>query len=60
MSKATNPAAELAAMRKIHEHKCTQCGEPFEGIRQAKYCSEACKQRAKYARKKEAAKAAEV
>lgn len=43
--------ARLAAMRRQVTHLCQQCQEPFTGIMQAKYCSNACRQRAKYARR---------
>ena len=46
-----NPGAELAAMRRRMWHRCPQCGRRFSGIAKAVYCSNACRQRAKYQRK---------
>ena len=43
-------ASELAGMRKTVTHECAICGDEFEGIKQAKYCSNACRQKAKYQR----------
>lgn len=34
------------------EHECVICGAKFTAYKQAKYCSNACQQRAKYARMK--------
>lgn len=34
------------------EHKCVICGANFTAYKQAKYCSNACQQKAKYARMK--------
>lgn len=44
----------LAAMRRVVDHVCPTCDKEFEGIVTAKYCSNACRQRAKYRRKVEA------
>jgi predicted nucleic acid-binding Zn ribbon protein len=38
---------ELAAARKVKEKHCLVCGKQFTTIGRGKYCSEACKQRAK-------------
>jgi hypothetical protein len=38
--------AAAAARRAIHPHHCAQCGEPFMGIAQARYCSRRCRVRA--------------
>jgi hypothetical protein len=50
--------AALNALRKTHWHYCANpaCGKRFSGISQAKFCSNACRQAAKYA-KARAAKA---
>lgn len=50
MDKSTIGAA-LGALRKTTWHLCAQCGKRFSGIKQAKFCSNACRQAAKYARK---------
>ncbi len=50
--KNINPGRELAAMRKKKKLVC-MCGKEFTGIGRAKYCSEACKQKAKRERKKD-------
>lgn len=47
-------AAALSAMRKTHWHYCAVCNKRFSGIAKAVYCSNACRQKAKYARKKAA------
>ncbi len=46
--------AALAAMRSTHWHFCLEpsCGKRFSGIKTAKFCSNACRQRAKYAKRK--------
>lgn len=49
MSKA---ASELAGLRKRVSHTCPICGVRFEAIKSAIYCSNACRQRAKYQRSK--------
>ena len=51
---AVKPGAALAAMRGKHWHYCAEpsCGKRFGGIKTAKFCSNACRQRAKYARAK--------
>ena len=45
-------ASELAGMRKQVKHECVVCHNEFEGIKQAKYCSNACRQKAKHGREK--------
>jgi hypothetical protein len=44
----------LSALRKTTWHYCAEpsCGKRFAGILKARYCSNACRQRAKYTRKK--------
>ena len=46
------PGAALAALRGRHWHRCATCGKRFSGIKTAKTCSNACRQKAKYARRK--------
>jgi ribosomal protein L34E len=48
------PGAALAAKRRRTWHQCAQCGKRFSGIAKAVYCSNACRQKAKYARGKPA------
>lgn len=38
--------------RKIVEGTCRQCGVPFTGLKTKKFCSNACRQKAKYQRSK--------
>ena len=52
MTDPNNPASVLAGMRKTYDHSCKICGDPFTGLERALYCSNSCKQRAKYARMK--------
>jgi ribosomal protein L34E len=47
------PGQQLAALRKKVRHVCAECGEPFEAIKTARFCSNACKQRDKYRRSKQ-------
>lgn len=49
MSKA---ARELADLRKKVGHTCPVCGKQFTAIKKAVYCSNACRQKAKYRRGK--------
>lgn len=54
----TSPAAALRAMRPIRAYTCAHCGRGFAASDQrAKFCSNRCRQAAKYQRSK-AAKAA--
>lgn len=47
-----NPAQQLAAMRKAREVTCSVCESKFQAVdSKARYCSNKCKQAAKYARK---------
>lgn len=41
----------LAAKRRVVGHTCLQCDDKFMGIAIAIYCSNRCRQRAKYQRK---------
>ena len=52
-------AAALSAMRKTSWHYCAVCQKRFSGISKAVYCSNACRQKAKYTRKKAAPPAQE-
>lgn len=47
-------AAALSALRKTSWHYCQVCNKRFSGISTAKFCSNACRQKNKYAKKKEA------
>jgi len=49
----TNPAAALNALRRRVDHICPVCEKGFKAIKKAVYCSEACKQKAKYKRSKQ-------
>lgn len=55
---AMKPGAALAAMRRTTWHYCAEpsCGKRFSGIAKALFCSNACRQRAKYRKGKEATK----
>ena len=46
-------ASELFRELNKLTHICQMCGKEFVAHKSAKYCSNACKQRAKYARKKQ-------
>ena len=51
----STPGAALAAMRPNRTYRCQVCGTTFTAKdRRAKYCSEKCKQAAKYRRAKAA------
>jgi predicted nucleic acid-binding Zn ribbon protein len=53
MSQPSTPGATLAAMRPTRAYRCQVCGTTFTAQdRRAKYCSERCKQAAKYRRTK--------
>jgi hypothetical protein len=43
---------DMLALRRIVTHSCTVCGKEFQGLVFAKYCGNACKQKAKRARAK--------
>jgi hypothetical protein len=51
--KRSEVGAALAALRRKVAHKCLQCGKAFRGLATARYCGNACRQRAKYARSKQ-------
>jgi hypothetical protein len=53
MDKAKIGAA-LSALRKTTWHRCAVCQKRFAGITKAVYCSNACRQKAKYAKIKAA------
>jgi hypothetical protein len=44
---AMPPGAQMAAQRRKVPHTCPVCGISFQALRTARYCSNACKQRAK-------------
>ncbi len=47
------PGQALRAMRPIKSYACQQCGKVFKASdARAKFCSNACRQRAKYERAK--------
>lgn len=46
-------AQEIIKSLDKSEHTCLECGKTFIAPKKAKYCSNACRQRAKYARKKQ-------
>lgn len=51
----STPGAALAALRPLRTYHCQVCGATFTAKdRRAKYCSERCKQAAKYRRAKAA------
>jgi len=49
----TAAASDLAAKRRIVAHTCAHCGAAFTAIKKARYCSERCRQAAKYQRGKQ-------
>lgn len=51
-AQSTNAGKELAALRKRVHKKCAICGRDIIALKQAKYCSNRCRQRAKYQRQK--------
>lgn len=50
----SSPGAALAAKRRVVVHVCRSCDRDFEGIMTARYCSNACRQRAKHRRARRA------
>jgi len=50
--KSTNAGRELALLRKRVTKTCQVCGTRIIALKQAKYCSNRCRQRAKYQRQK--------
>jgi len=48
----TNPGSNLARMRQRVEKECPVCGGSFKAIKKAVYCSNKCRQKAKYQRAK--------
>ena len=48
----TSPASALAAQRRRVSHTCPVCGKSFTALKTARYCSNACRQKAKYRRGK--------
>ena len=51
---AAQKASEILRSFNRAEHVCAVCGKTFTAYKQAKYCSNACRQKAKYARAKAA------
>jgi predicted nucleic acid-binding Zn ribbon protein len=51
-AKSTLVGKELAALRKRVKKNCVVCGREIVALKQAKYCSNRCRQRAKYQRQK--------
>ena len=47
-----NPASELASQRQRIGHVCPVCGASFTALKTARYCSNPCRQKAKYRRGK--------
>lgn len=43
---------KLAEFRTVKHKRCEVCGKPFVTVGRGKYCSNACRQRAKYVRNK--------
>ena len=50
----SNPGSDLAALRKTVWHICPVCQASFLALRTAVYCSNRCRQAAKYRRVKAA------
>lgn len=48
----SSPASALAKLRRKVRHKCAICGKTFTALKTAIYCSNACRQKAKYRRRK--------
>jgi len=55
-----NNAAQLASMRLQLLKQCDVCHAEFKAIKIARYCSEKCRQRAKYLRKKSSSTARDI
>jgi len=45
-------AHQLAAQRRVYAVHCAQCGRPMLALAHRIYCSQACRQRAYYRRKR--------
>lgn len=52
MAKGQQAGRKLSALRRRETKECVVCGVEFRGIKKAVYCSNACRQRAKYQRAK--------
>ncbi len=50
---ASKAGAALVALRRKSQKVCAVCGKTFSGIATAVYCSNACRQRAKYRRSRQ-------
>lgn len=46
---------ETTQRRRRYQKACEMCGKAFTGLAQARFCSGACRQRAHYHRRKDAA-----
>lgn len=53
MNAHTNAGKQLASLRKRVNKVCEMCGKQIVALKQAKYCSNKCRQRAKYQRQKQ-------
>ena len=49
-----NAGKQLASLRRRIRKDCEMCGREIVALKQAKYCSNRCRQRAKYQRQKTA------
>ncbi len=49
---ALSPGSELAALRRHVNASCVICGNPFVGLVTRLYCTDACRQKAKYRKKR--------
>jgi len=59
-AKSTHVGKELAALRKRVQKNCVVCGRKMVALKQAKYCSNRCRQRAKYQRQKTVTEASKI
>lgn len=48
--------SQLAALRRRVPHKCAICQKEFTALSKARYCSNACRQKAAYYRRKKVKK----
>jgi len=53
MNAHTDAGRQLALLRKRVNKLCEICGKQIVALKQAKYCSNRCRQRAKYQRQKQ-------
>jgi len=52
MASASLAMRQIFQLRKIIPHTCAVCGIEFQALKTAKYCSNRCRQAAKYQRSK--------